>query len=257
MIKTLLFLTTITLSFLGFSQENISLTYVGNMGVYISNDQSSFLIDGLHLQYGEDYLFPDEKLVHKIKTVLKPDAILFTHYHGDHFSKELSINHLQLNKETILFGASQVTSGFEKFNDRVITIATKDYNRQSHNLKNLKITGLKINHAGKRHISVENVGYIVNIADKNILHVGDTNWLEEINLFEQLKLFNESIDIAILPYWMLMDTRASELIKKYIHPNHVVATHISPRIKQEELQSLKNKFPKVYFLTELEQQIQL
>ncbi len=227
------------------------------MGVYISSDQASFLIDGLHTQYGEDYLFPDKKLVHKIKTILKPDAILFTHYHGDHFSKELSANYLQLNKETFLVGTSQVTSNFEEFDDRVITITTKDYTKQSHNLKNLKITGLKINHAGKRHISVENVGYIVNIANKNILHVGDTNWLEEIQLFDQLKLVSESIDIAILPYWMLMDTQASGLIEKYIQPKHVVATHISPRIKKEELQSLKSRFPKVYFLTALEQHIQL
>ncbi len=227
------------------------------MGVYITNSKTSFLIDGLHTKYGEDYLFPDEKLIHKINTILKPRIILFTHQHGDHYNEEISKKFLQLNKESKLFGPKQITSNYADVDNEIITIKTEDYTKQTYQSESLKITGLKINHAGKRHLNIENVGYIINISNKNILHVGDTNWLEEINLFSQLDIQKESVDVAILPYWMLLDQDATELIQKYINPKQVIATHISPRITKEKLASLKKQFPKVYFLTEQEQQIKL
>ncbi len=227
------------------------------MGVYLSDETASVLIDGLHTEYGEDYLFPTGELVSKINTQLKPNAILFTHYHGDHFSKSLTAQYLKINKKAMLFGSGQITKSFSQFKDRTITIHTKDYQKQTVNVHKTQITGVKINHAGKRHVNVENVGYIINLNGKKILHVGDTNWMEEINLFEQLYLVNETIDIAFLPYWMLLEETAQELIKKYINPKYVVATHISPRIKKQELLSLQKSFPKIHFLTKLEQQIQL
>ncbi|GAA4274858.1 hypothetical protein GCM10022258_41540 [Aquimarina gracilis] len=227
------------------------------MGVYISGPQSSVLIDGLHTQYGDDYLFPTEELVHKITSQLRPNAILFTHYHGDHYSKKLSESYLNSNKKSVLFGANQITKKIEASNNQVYSIQTEDYTKQKFELGSIEITGIKINHAGKRHVTVENVGYIVNINNTKILHVGDTNWLEEIDLFDQLKLSKEEIDIAILPYWMLIQENASELIKKYINPKQVIATHISPRIKNNELSELKRRYPKTHFFTQLEQQIQL
>ncbi len=63
-------------SFFGFSQEKTTLIYTGTMGVYIKDGQSSVLIDGLHTKYGDDYLFPPKRLVHKINTALKPNVIL-------------------------------------------------------------------------------------------------------------------------------------------------------------------------------------
>ncbi len=227
------------------------------MGVYISSNEFSLLIDGLHTEYGDDYLFPTEKLVSKITTQLKPDAILFTHHHGDHFSAQLSDAFLKSNEKSVIFGPNQVTKKINASGNRIHMITTEDYVKQKITFENAEVTGLKINHAGKRHIDVENVGYIVTINNTKILHVGDTNWLEEINLFDQLKLSEESIDVAILPYWMLIQDNASALIKKHINPKQVIATHISPRIKKEELSVLKSRYPKTYFLTQLEQQIQL
>ncbi len=227
------------------------------MGVYISGNEFSVLIDGLHTEYGDDYLFPTEELVNNITTQLKPDAILFTHHHGDHFSAPLSDAFLKSNEKSVIFGPNQVTKKINASGNRIHTITTEDYIKQKITFKNAEVTGLKINHAGKRHIAIENVGYLVTIDNIKILHVGDTNWLEEIKLFDQLKLSEEFIDIVILPYWMLLQEDAAELIQRYIDPKHVIATHISPRIKKQDLLELKNRYPQTHFLTKLEQQIQL
>lgn len=257
MLKKLLLLVLVNISILGVSQENITLTYTGNMGVYLSDGGSSVLIDGLHTKYGDDYLFPTKKLINRIHSELQPNVILFTHRHGDHFSIQLSKDYLVSNKKASLFGAHQITKNFNDFKNRMFTITTKDYKKQTTTQGDIKITGLKINHAGKRHVDIENVGYIITLSKRRILHVGDTNWMREINLFDQLQLQNENIDIAVLPYWMLMDDNAEALIKKHISPKQIIATHISPRIKEKELQSLKNRYPAVHFLTKLEEQIQL
>ncbi|SEL42347.1 L-ascorbate metabolism protein UlaG, beta-lactamase superfamily [Aquimarina amphilecti] len=257
MLKRFFLLTLVFFSISGFSQKKISVIYTGNMGVYISNGQSSVLIDGLHAKYGDDYLFPSDSLVDKIYKELQPDAILFTHSHGDHFNPLLSKNYLTSNKKAVLFGPSQVTEKITSLNDRLFTVATKDYNKQTIPFKDFKITGVKINHAGKRHISIENIGYIIDFGTKKILHVGDTNWMQEINLFTKLKLINEDIDIAILPYWMLLENNANNLIKEHINAKQIIATHISPRIKKQELLHIKKRYPDIHFLTTLEQQIQL
>ncbi|WP_299248175.1 MBL fold metallo-hydrolase [uncultured Aquimarina sp.] len=257
MLKRFFLLTLIFIGISGFSQKKLSLVYTGNMGVYISNGDSSVLIDGLHTKYGEDYLFPTTSLIHKIHQQLQPDAILFTHYHGDHFSESLANEYLASNKKSVLFGSNQITKKIKTSKDRLFTIATTDYNKQTIKVKDFRITGLKINHVGKRHVGVENVGYIVDLGTHRILHVGDTNWMEEINLFNQLDLTNENIDIAILPYWMLLENNASQHIAKHINPKQIIATHISPRIKQQELQEMMEKYPNIHFLTTLEQQIQL
>ncbi len=257
MLKRFFLFTILSLSISCFSQKELLLVYTGNMGVYITNHTSSVLIDGLHTEYGKDYLFPPVSLTHKITYQLRPDAIIFTHHHGDHFSAPLADEYLKANKTALLYGSQQITKEISTHPDRLISIITNDYTPQTSVLKDLKITGIKINHAGKRHITVENVGYIIDFGHKKILHVGDTNWMEDIHLFDQLQLIKKDIDIAILPYWMLLEHQAPILIKKYINPKRIIATHISPRITKDELFDLQNKYPTVDFLTKLEQRIQL
>ena len=230
---------------------------MGNMGVHLAGKNISVLIDGLHTKYGVDYLYPNAELIKKIHTHYTPNAILFTHHHGDHFSTALASNYLKSNSKAVVFGAQQITDSLKTFKDQSFTITTSDYIKQTIELVDLKVTGMKVDHAGKRHRSIQNVGFIVELDHQKILHLGDTSWLEEIKLFDQLQLVQEQIDIAILPYWMLLEEDASSLLKKYINPKHTIATHISPRIKEKELSSLKGKYPHVYFLTRLEQQIHL
>ena len=63
------------------------------MGVLLQDGNHSVLIDGLHEYYGPAYLPPSEELVNDLSTpggVFEvPQVVLFTHYHGDHFSANL------------------------------------------------------------------------------------------------------------------------------------------------------------------------
>jgi len=241
-----------------YAQKNSIVTYTGNMGILIESNDTSILIDGLHEKYGDDYLFPPKQLVEQLtlhqKKYTTPSIILFSHKHGDHFSSKLTNKFIATNSSAIIIGSKQISDQI-KNKEKTVVITTNDYSKQDFFYKDIKIRAFKIDHAGNRHKAIENVGYIITIGKKNFLHVGDTHWNVENKMFDKLEMANEKIDVAFLPYWMLLEKNAKKLIKKHLKTSQIIATHISPRIKEEDLKTLKTKYPETYFLTHLEEQL--
>ena len=253
--KKIFFLIAYLLTFQLYSQQ-ITIKNIGNMGVLVGNGNTHVLIDGLHTKYGEDYLYPAQNiidnLIHGKNGYPVAKAILFTHMHGDHFHGVPAAQFLRQNPTTILFGTEQVNSSIKGFDQNLVTISTDSYLKQTVDLGNFTITGFKMNHAGDRHATTQNLGYLIRMFDLTILHIGDTDWFEEIKMFDTLKLYDENIDIAMIPYWMISRKDAKEMVQKHIASKKLVLTHISPRIKQSDLDALKKRFPNAVFLTEQE-----
>ncbi|MGE3465943.1 MAG: hypothetical protein AB7J13_03335, partial [Pyrinomonadaceae bacterium] len=65
----------------------ITLTYVGNEGVLISDGAKAVLVDGLHREYGPDYLFPPPQMLSAMETAEPPfdkvRSVLVSHIHLD------------------------------------------------------------------------------------------------------------------------------------------------------------------------------
>lgn len=247
------------------AQQDIQLTYIGNMGVLINDQKQSILIDGLHKKYQAYYQYPSNELVKKIianKDFPEITVLLQTHIHKDHFDPELVSQFLKNNTNAILIGPPQSkeailkTNSIKNSNQRLKTI---DYKQQTKHIlkhKSIQVTGFYLNHAGAaRHSQTENIGYLININGKKILHVGDTGWNED--LFEALDLEKEGIDVAILPNWLAMYEEGIEVINKYIQPQQIVATHISPFEKETVTKGIKKHFPNAVMFTEIGQEIQI
>ncbi|NAS32860.1 hypothetical protein GTQ40_17915 [Flavobacteriaceae bacterium R38] len=240
------------------AQQDVTVTYTGNMGVLITHNNTSVWIDGLHKKYGDDYLFPPQELVEKLTkgqgTYSPPSLLLFTHKHGDHYNHELINNYLESHPKSIVVGPGQVGKMI-KDDKNFAKVLTDDYSKQEFFHQDIKIRAFKMDHAGDRHISIENVGHLVSIGGKNLLHVGDTSWNLKNKMFKKLEIDKEHVDVAFLPYWMLLDKNAKSQLKKYFKSTQIVATHISPRIDKSDLDAIKEKYPKVHFLTQLEEQV--
>ncbi len=243
------------------SQETITLTYIGNMGVLVDDGSQSVLFDGLHTKYGDDYLFPSETLIEKVTTgtdgYIIPKVLLFTHMHGDHFHGKITADFLTQNPESKVLGPSQVTSTMKGHDSNKVTVATSNYKKKGFRVNDIFIKAFKIDHGGRKHVNTQNVGYIVALANKKVLHVGDTAWFENIQLFKRLKLKEEQIDIAILPYWMMLRGDAEAALKRNLAPKKLVLTHISPKATSEELRELQDRFPEAILLTEQEKKIKI
>lgn len=241
----------------------LEIRYIGNMGVLISGEESSVLIDGLHTEYNKEYyLFPPQSLVDSLTNGLGDfptiKAVAATHYHGDHLDAEQVSRFLDENSETLFFGSRQSTELVKEAgsnnDERIITIETKDYQKQTVKAGDISVTGFYMNHASPgRHGSVQNVGYIIEIEGKKILHTGDSNWFEEA--FTELNLQEENIDIAFFPYWMLLNHQKIVQLRTWVNPKHIVATHLPPSGYEDYIKTIKTTYPKTTFFITLNQKI--
>ncbi len=259
---------TIIFSLLFFSlnvSAQLEIRYIGNMGALISGEESSVLIDGLHTEYNKEYyLFPPQSLVDSLTNSLGDFppiiAIAATHYHGDHLDGEQVSTFLNKNTPVLFFGSRQSTDLVKEAgsnnDDRIITIETKDYQKQTVRVGDISITGFYMNHVSpNRHGSVQNVGYLIEMEGKKILHVGDSNWFEEA--FTELNLQKENIDVAIFPYWMFLDDKNSTKLKEWVNPKHIVATHLPPSGYEDYVNTIKENYPESFSLTSLSQKFEI
>ncbi|XLS27972.1 MBL fold metallo-hydrolase [Flavobacteriaceae bacterium M23B6Z8] len=239
------------------SSSEVTFTYIGNMGVLIQQHEKSILIDGLHEYYGDEYSYPNANLLQKINEQYQPHTLLFTHSHGDHFSVGQANTYLKDHENTLVSGPAQVTDMLDVPNAVKITIATDNYQKQRFKRPGFLITAFRMDHAGGRHTKRQNIAFIINTGDIKILHVGDSNWRVQKDLFETNAIKKEAIDVAILPHWMLADQTAKDFIQNYLPDTQLIATHISPKVQDDLLRSLQEKFPKLIIFNQLEQQTKL
>lgn len=259
---------TIIFSLLLFSlnvSAQLEIRYIGNMGVLISGEESSVLIDGLHTEYNKKYyLFPPQSLVDSLTNSLGDfppiKAIAATHYHRDHLDGEQISTFLDKNTQVLFFGSKQSTDLVKEArsnnDDRIITIETKDYQKQTVEIGDISVTGFYMNHVSpNRHGSVQNVGYLIEMEGKKILHVGDSNWFEEA--FTKLNLQEENIDVAIFPYWMLLNHQKIIQLRTWVNPKHIVATHLPPSGYEDYIKTINTTYPKTTFLITLNQKVEI
>jgi L-ascorbate metabolism protein UlaG (beta-lactamase superfamily) len=116
----------------------------------------------------------------------------------------------------------------------------------------MKVSGidfevLGIRHGTGRHASVQNLGHIIKLGGKKLLHVGDADTAMEN--FEDLKLNEEGIDVAFIPFWFLIDTEGQSIVRDLIKPKHIIAVHISPRDRDDAAEQIRKAFPEATAFT--------
>ncbi|WP_460218954.1 MBL fold metallo-hydrolase [Psychroserpens sp. MEBiC05023] len=236
----------------------LKIAYVGNMGICIEHMDKTVIIDGLHQFYKKEYVHPTQEMVNNLingtfKSFTEIEFCLVTHLHGDHFSGANERQFLEKNPQGFVLGSSQLT-------DNIITDSIADrfykipYDNQPYFFKehDISVTAIRCDHANSvRHASTENLAFLVDISNYKILHVGDTDWRETEKPFNTLSFKDKSIDIAILPYWMLLDNDAYQKINNRIAPKHIIATHIPPNMSQRYIRQLKSTFSNIRLFTKL------
>ena len=228
----------------------ISLTYTGNMGVLLESENHFILVDGLHEFYRPSYLNPSAQLVEDLTTAGGnypiPEIALVTHYHRDHYSAKL---HNKLSG-TLVIGPAQVTDSLSHRDQQTIrTVPYTEYEIHHYMIEEVSIKAFRMDHVNRaRHHKVQNVAYLMDLGGYSILHVGDTDWYEEI--FENLELAT-SVDIAILPVWMLLQDQSQVMVRGYLNPQYLVVTHIDPHSAQETIKEVRKKFPESLILTQM------
>lgn len=243
-------------------QATLEITYIANEGVLISSGGKQVLIDGLHREYQRSYAFLPAEQREKIETAKVPfdkiDLILVSHLHLDHFHPESVGLHLKHNPRATLVSSQQVVGEVEKnFKDyqeikaRVMGATPPLKGRAAVRAAGIDVEVLGLGHGTGRHGWIQNLGHVVKLGGKKLLHVGDADTSAEI--FGQFNLDEEGIDVAFIPYWFLLGSDGQTIVREHIKPKHIIAVHISPSEAAKVAGQIKQVFPDaVAFVTMLE-----
>ena len=230
----------------------LEVTYIANEGVLIAAGDKQVLIDGLHRQYRSSYPFLPEPYREQIETAQPPfndiDVILVSHMHLDHFHPESVARHLRHNTGARLVSSEQVVGEVRKLADyatissRVTTMTPRLKQRVGTAVGGVAVELLGLGHGSGRHATVQNLGHIVTLGGRKLLHVGDAS-TEDASIFEPLNLDEVDIDVAFLPVWFLTSDEGAAIVRHHIKPKHIVAVHMPADAPQRAITDIKERFP--------------
>jgi len=243
-------------------------TYLANEGFMIAGGGRKLLIDALFREGVGGYAVISPATRELLENGRSPfdgaDAVFATHFHADHFDAEAVLAHLSNNPQAFFFSTNQAveklraTGKFDAFKTRVVATAPKEGERFHSGHRGVYVQMLNIHHGRGR--PVENLGFIVEIAGKRVLHIGDSE--AEAAVFQKYEVAKDRIDVAFLPYWYFLNDDFKMAVREQIRPRHIVVMHIFSdtflnRVRDGDWKKMwaqiKCEFPNaVYFAKELE-----
>ena len=172
------------------ADQNLVVRYIANEGVLIASGGKQVLIDGLHREYKAAYLFPPPEMQAVLENARAPydkiNILLVSHIHLDHFHPESIGLYLKNNPKSVLASSSQVvdevTKGFadhEKIRSQIKPVAHEWKKSVDVNLDGVRIKFLGLRHGGGQFKDMQNLGHIIEIGGKKLLHIGDADMTAE------------------------------------------------------------------------------
>jgi L-ascorbate metabolism protein UlaG (beta-lactamase superfamily) len=237
--------------------DGVTITFLANEGVMLSSGTRKVLIDALFLKYERGYATPAESTQASLEAARAPfdsvDVVLVTHRHGDHFHPAPVTAHLQANPRATLLASQQVLDSLRGRVPAGSALASRVLARTTApNVRRREVVnGVPVEVLGLVHHDLEHLGYIVDIGGRRVLHVGDTD--DGSASFPAFRLDTARIDVALLPYWMVMSAEGRRMVDRWIRPKHVVAFHVGVSEGARAARDVARAFPEaVVFSRSLE-----
>ena len=242
------------------ANRGVTVRYIANEGVLIAAADKQILIDGLHREYQPAYLFPPPELQSVLERARPPydkiNILLVSHIHLDHFHPESVGLYLRHNPNAILASSNQATdevakgfTEYEKVRAQVKPVIHEWKKSVDVNRDGVKIKFLGLRHSGERFRHIENLGHLIEIGGKKLLHIGDADMTTEN--FAMFNLAQENIDIAFIPYWFLTSEEGRKLVREQFNPKNIIAVHIPPGESDDVIGQLKKDMPEAIPFTKI------
>lgn len=233
--------------------QDLKITYIANEGVLLQGSAKKVLIDALFDDFYNDYLSPSAATIGQMMESDSPfdqvDLVLTTHFHRDHFEANLTGNFLKNHQESQLLTSAQVKGELSsKYTDYdKITARVKGHQHGvqtlEDNINGLKVYSFFINHAGgQRTENIENMGFIIEIGGKRVLHLGDADMNPE--RFKEVNLSQYNVDVALVPYWYMSSEAGIDILNNHIKAKQLVGIHYPKAPSAAALEEIKKNYPK-------------
>jgi L-ascorbate metabolism protein UlaG (beta-lactamase superfamily) len=181
--------------------------------------------------------------------------VLVSHVHGDHFHAESVAQHLRQNPQAMLVTSQQVVAevasqaGAEALRPRLRAVTPGAGERIALSIAGIDLQVLGLPHGTGRNASIQNVGYVVSLGGRKILHIGDSAMNAET--FRRLALDRDGIDVALLPVWFFTERDGQAIVRDHIKPRRLVGIHLLASGDEEVVASARAAFPGSDALTKL------
>lgn len=241
-----------------------TVTYVANEGVLIAAGEDAVLIDAIHQEGNPIYAKVAAETFAAMRAGADPydqvTLVLVTHPHPDHFHAQAIADHLRANSGAVFIAppdaAQAVGNAFPgAMRGRVRPLYPGHGESLETRLGDVAVRVLNLPHGSKQFAEIQNVGYVLNVGGYSILHVGDAK--ADISVFEAYSAHIQGVDIAIFPYWYMMQTQGRDLIDTIIKPGQLLLCHVPPAEADEVKQKVQNQYPQAIVLVEPGQQISM
>lgn len=253
------------------SATALEVTYLANEGFMIAGGGKKVLIDALFGEGLKGYAVVSSTQRALLEGARAPfadvDVVCATHFHGDHFNAEPVLAHLTNNPQAFFFSTPQAadklraTGKFDAVKARVIAALPQEGERLHTGHRGVGVQLLNIHHGRTR--PVENLGFLIELAGKRILHIGDSE--AEPAVFQKYEISQARIDVAFLPTWYFENDEFKRAVREQMQPRHIVVMHVPPdtafsRLRDGDFQKkwaqIKAEFPNaVYLAQELDKKV--
>ena len=211
----------------------ITVHYTGNEGFLLEVDGKKILIDALYRDGVKGYVAPSATQSNAMETGKAPfDGIqlaLSTHYHADHFHPDAVGSFLKNNPGATFISTDQsrqalmkVFAGYQEIAGQVRGLQPAEGTASRESVDGINVEAFNLHHGRNR--PVENLGFLVEVGGRRILHMGDTE--STTSDLEPLSLSKQEIDLAFVPFWYLVEGSWRETILLAVAPRRIVVMHL-------------------------------
>ncbi|MGD2035606.1 MAG: MBL fold metallo-hydrolase [Bacteroidales bacterium] len=189
--------------------------FIGNTGFLITSKETKILIDQPTRTGGNwGVIIPSATTVDKIRQAAEPydsiDLICISHKHADHYNVRYLTDVMSNNPDALLILPPEiyVTGAFSDFETRLVhpDIAYKE--NLDTLLKDIQINIACLKHHRPDVDDLYNYCYLFDLNGFKLLHMGAANPYEYTNELENIDYSSQEIDLAILHYLTVLNTKA-------------------------------------------------
>ncbi len=235
----------------------LEVSFLANEGFLIGDSVRSVVIDGFvtrpHSKYGAVDPSVWEKMLAREAPFDNVVLALVSHVHRDHFQPQAAMAFLLAHPETTLVSSPDVRKAlesqpaFDRVAQRVKSLEPAWGERLTLEIESVRVEFLHLPHGGRPWSEIHNIGHIIELNGKSVLHIGDAQ--QDTRPYEAVDLSKTVFDVALIPYWMYSSSDGRELRSNYLRARMEIAVHVPPLEVGRVRDKIAKSFPAVRLLS--------
>ncbi|MEM9293825.1 MAG: MBL fold metallo-hydrolase [Acidobacteriota bacterium] len=239
----------------------LEVTFLANEGVLLSSGKGKVILDGLVTEPYTIYGAVPESVFESMVAGKEPfagvDLVLASHVHRDHFQGEPTLTYLRAQRQARLISSLQVVEALRQAEGeaagedelpqaRVEVMDGGEAGRQEVVAAEgaVRVVLMELAHGGARHRTIQNLGHLVTLGDWTVLHVGDADLDPEV--FRRQGIHRAGVDVAVLPFWYLLQPEAVKALEELLGEVVLVVTHVPPKDVEAVAEKLAETLPEAW-----------